>query len=120
MAVEQAEKKNRIRTNLHLSDLSSRKKVVVGALFIILYGALVWSLIPVMGKLVVTSTMIPIVGFIFLFGFWGFLAANMVSFLVLLVEIYLYYGQLTNEIMSLTEIIYLLVLVIVAALISEQ
>ena len=120
MTVEQAEKKNRIRTSLHLSDLSARKRVLIGTFFIFLYGALVWSLIPVMGKLVVTTTMIPVVGFIFLFGFWGYIAANLVSFLVLLIDIYLYYGQLTSEIMSLTEIIYILVLVIVAALISEQ
>jgi diguanylate cyclase (GGDEF)-like protein/PAS domain S-box-containing protein len=120
MTVEQAENKNRIQTKIRRSDISARKRVLIGVFLIILYGVLVWSLIPIMGKLVVTTTMIPVVGFIFLFGFWGYIAANLVSFLVLLIDLYFYYGQLINGLMSLTEIIYILVLVIVAALISEQ
>ncbi len=120
MTVENAENRNKIQTNLRVPDLSIRKKVLIGLFFIILYGGLVWYLIPIMGKLVITSTVIPIVGFIFLFHFWGYIAANLGSFTILLVNLYLYYGQLNSEIMSLTEIIYILVLVIVAALIGEQ
>jgi len=40
------------------------------------------------GKLVVTMTIIPIIGFVFLFGFWGYLLANLGSFFVLLLTMY--------------------------------
>ena len=120
MAVEHAERDNRIRGRLRISELSIRKKVLIGAVFVTLYGFVVWYLISYMGKLVVTITVLPVIGFIFLFGFWGYIAANVSSILVLLLILYLHYGQLTSEILSLTEIVYILVLVIVAALIGEQ
>jgi diguanylate cyclase (GGDEF)-like protein/PAS domain S-box-containing protein len=120
MAVENAEKNKRIRDSLRISELSIRKKALIGAIFVTLYGFLVWYLISYMGKLVVTITVLPVLGFIFLFGFWGYIAANVSAILVLLLILYSYYGQLTSEILSLTEIVYILVLVIVAALIGEQ
>jgi diguanylate cyclase (GGDEF)-like protein/PAS domain S-box-containing protein len=120
MTVDHVERDDRIRTSLRISQLSIRKKLLIGGLFVVFYGVLVWNLIPIMGKLVVTTIMIPVVGFIFLFGFWGYILANLSSFVVLVLTLIIYHGQLTSDIISLTEIIYILVLVIVAALISEQ
>ncbi|MBE9475170.1 MAG: diguanylate cyclase [Chloroflexi bacterium] len=120
MVVEQAEKASRIWGRLRISNLSKRKKFLIGVTFVALYGLIIWYLISYIEKLVVTMTVIPAIGFIFLFGFWGYIAVNLSSFLVLLLTLYSYYGQLTTEILSLTEIFYILVLVIVAALISKQ
>lgn len=120
MTVEHADIADRIRSNLRIFELSIRKRVLIGAFLLTIYSFLIWLLIPIMGRLVVTMTMIPIVGFIFLFGFWGYIVANLSAFFVLLTTLYLYYGKLTSDLMSLTELIYILVLVIVAALISEQ
>lgn len=120
MFIEQAEKVSRIWGNLRISNLSNRKKILIGVTLVSLYGLIIWYLISYLEKLVVTMTVIPAIGFIFLFGFWGYIAANLGSFLVLLLTLYSYYGQITTEILSLTEIFYILVLVIVAALINEQ
>jgi diguanylate cyclase (GGDEF)-like protein/PAS domain S-box-containing protein len=120
MVVDQAEKASRIWGHLRISNLSNRKKILIGVAFVALYGLIIWYLIAYLEKLVVTLVVIPAIGFIFLFGFWGYIAANLSSFLVLLLTLYSHYGQLTSEILSLTEILYIIVLVIVAALISEQ
>lgn len=120
MVVDQAEKSSRIWGRLRISNLSNRKKILIGVAFVALYGLIIWYLIAYLEKLVVTLVVIPAIGFIFLFGFWGYIAANLSSFLVLLLTLYSHYGQLTSEILSLTEILYIIVLVIVAALISEQ
>lgn len=116
------------QTNNNLEQLNpvkrtmipARYKVILGIFLIALFGFSVWVLIDFLGKLVITMTIIPIIGFIFLFGFWGYLLANLGSFLVLLLTMYAQYGGHALEMISLTDLIYILVLVIVAALISEQ
>ena len=120
MTFEQTESENKIFYRLGVSMRSGRYKVLLGVFFIILYGFLAWILIDYLGKLVVTMTIIPVIGFVFLFGFWGYILANLSSFFVLLLTMYAQYGVQTAEMISLTDFIYILVLVTVAALISEQ
>jgi len=120
MSFEHTETGNRIFNRLRGWKVSGRNKFLLGVFFIALYGFLAWIIIDYLGKLVVTMTIIPIIGFVFLFGFWGYLIANLGSFLVLLLTMYLNYGRQAVELISLTDLIYILVLVIVAALISEQ
>jgi diguanylate cyclase (GGDEF)-like protein/PAS domain S-box-containing protein len=120
MGVEQAEKLKYIWDHLRIPKLSKRKKILVGVVFIALYGLATWYLIPLMGKFAVTLTVVPAIGFIFLFGFWGYIAANLSAFLVLILSLYSFYGQITSEILRVSEVIYILVLVVVAALIGEQ
>ncbi len=102
------------------SRLPGRYKIILGIFLITLFGFLSWVLIDYLGKLVITMTIIPIIGFVFIYGFWGYLLANLGSFLVLLVTMYSQYGRQAVEMFRLTDLIYILVLVIVAALISEQ
>jgi diguanylate cyclase (GGDEF)-like protein/PAS domain S-box-containing protein len=102
------------------SGIPKRYKIFLGIFLIALFGFLSWVLIDFLGKLVVTMTIIPIIGFIFVYGFWGYLVANLGAFLVLLITMYAQYGSKAAEMFRLTDLIYLLVLVIVAALISEQ
>jgi diguanylate cyclase (GGDEF)-like protein/PAS domain S-box-containing protein len=120
MSLEQSETDNRILSRLQDWKISGRYKLLLGVFLIALYGFLVWILIDYLGKLVITMTIIPIIGFVFLFGFWGYLIANLGSFFVLLLTMYLNYGRQAAEMISLTDLIYILVLAIVAALISEQ
>ncbi len=120
MGIEQAEKFRRIWEYLRIPKLSNRKKILIGFISVVFYGLITWFLIPKIGDLVVILIVIPAIGFIFLFGFWGNIAANLSSFLVLILSLYLFYGHIYSEILSLTEIIYILVLVVVTAQISEQ
>ena len=120
MQVEQSEKDNPIWDKIQVTNLSIIKQVLVGAVFVVLYGLLVWNLIPLLGKFVLTLTLIPIIGFVLLFGFWGYLLANLSSFVVLLFFLNTFYGRISSEILSLIDVIYILVLVVVAALISQQ
>ena len=102
------------------SRIPGRYKIILGIFLIALFGFLSWVLVDYLGKLVITMTIIPIIGFVFIYGFWGYLLANLGSFLVLLVTMYAQYGRQAVEMFRLTDLIYILVLVIVAALISEQ
>jgi diguanylate cyclase (GGDEF)-like protein/PAS domain S-box-containing protein len=120
MEVEQSEKDNPIWDKLQMTNLSIPKQVLIGVVFVALYGYLVWNLISLLGKFVLTLTLIPVIGFVLLFGFWGYLLANLGSIVVLLFILYAYYGRISSEILSLTDVIYILVLVVVAALISQQ
>jgi diguanylate cyclase (GGDEF)-like protein/PAS domain S-box-containing protein len=120
MDVENSEKDKPILGTLQIAKLSHRKQLLIGLIFVALYGLLVWNLIPFLGKFVLTLTLIPVIGFVLMFGFWGYLLANLSSIAVLLFILYHYYGRLSSEIVSLTEVIYILVLVVVAALISQQ
>jgi len=120
MKFEQTDNENRILNRLQGWKASGWYKVLLGVFLITVFGFLTWILIDYLGKLVVTMTIIPIIGFVFLFGFWGYLLANLGSFLVLLLTMYSHYGRQAAEMISLTDLIYILVLVIVAALISEQ
>jgi diguanylate cyclase (GGDEF)-like protein/PAS domain S-box-containing protein len=120
MVVEQTDKASGIWDRLRIPNLSNREKILIGVTFVALYGLIIWFLISYLDKLVVTMIVIPAIGFIFLFGFWGCIAANLSSFIVLLLVLFSHYGQLTSEILSFTELFYILVLVIVAALISDQ
>lgn len=120
MEVEQSEKDNPIWDKLQITNLSIRKQVLIGVVFVALYGYLVWNLISLLGKFVLTLTLIPVIGFVLLFGFWGYLLANLGSIVVLLFILYAYYGRISSEILSLTDVIYILVLVVVAALIGHQ
>ena len=120
MEIEKSGKDNPMWDKLQISNLSILKQVLIGSVFVALYGLLVWNLISFLGKFVITLTLIPVIGFVLLFGFWGYLLANLSSITVLLFILYTYYGRISSEIISLTEVIYILVLVVVAALIGQQ
>ena len=120
MTLDQTRSKSSTLKPVQVSKIPKRYKIFLGFFLIALFGFLVWVLIDQMGKLVITMTIIPIIGFIFLYGFWGYLLANLGSFLVLLITMYAQYGRQTVEMIGLTDLIYMLVLVIVAALISDQ
>ena len=120
MTLDQTRSKSSKLKPVQISKIPKRYKIFLGFFLIALFGFLVWVLIDQMGKLVITMTIIPIIGFIFLYGFWGYLLANLGSFLVLLITMYAQYGRQTVEMIGLTDLIYMLVLVIVAALISDQ
>ena len=102
------------------SKISDMKKILLGIVLTLAFGIVCWIVVDYMGKLVVTMAIIPIIGFIFIYGFWGYLLANFGSFVALLIALYSNYRWDAIGIFSFTEILYILVLVIVAALISEQ
>lgn len=120
MTSDQSNKKIPRITALTNTKIPRSYKIILGIFLITMFGFLVWLMLDVMGELIITMTILPIIGFIFLFGFWGYIIANLASFLVLLVSMYANYGTQIFGMISLTDMIYILVLVIVAALISEQ
>ena len=81
MSVEQAEKLRLIWDYLRIPQPSIRKKILIGVVFIALYGLATWYLVPILGKMVVTLTLVPAIGFIFFFGFWGYLIFFLVYWL---------------------------------------
>jgi diguanylate cyclase (GGDEF)-like protein/PAS domain S-box-containing protein len=101
-------------------DLTKRRKVFVGVLCVSLFGFLAWTLIGYLHQFAITLGIIPIIGFIFIYGFWGYLLANFASFVVLLLTMYNQFGGITTELVTLTDLIFILVLIIIAGLISEQ
>ena len=120
MKAEQAKKEFTEQAHFQGSRISHRSRIILGIFLIALFGFLTWVLVDYLGKLVVTMTIIPIIGFIFLYGFWGYLIANLASITVLLLTMYVQYGMQMVGMFSVTDFIYILVLVVVAALISEQ
>ena len=120
MTLDQTKEDIRRFNPVQKSSIPGRYKIILGVFLIVLFGFLSWILTNYLGKFMVTMTIIPIIGFIFIYGFWGYLLANLGSFLVLLGTMYAQYGRQAFEMFSLTDLIYILVLVIVAALISEQ
>jgi diguanylate cyclase (GGDEF)-like protein/PAS domain S-box-containing protein len=120
MESKHSEKANLIWNLLKISNLSNRMQLLVGFVLVALFGIVAWNLISSLGKFVLVFTLVPIIGFVLLFGFWGYVFANLSSIAVILFVIYAYYGRISSEILSLTELIYILVLVMVAALINHQ
>ncbi len=106
--------------NLVKLDLPVHNKFFAGALFTALFGVLAWVAVDYLGDLVLTLALLPIIGFVFLFGFWGYILANLGSFMVLAFTMYLRFGLKILEMIHLTDLIFILVLVIVAGLISDQ
>lgn len=120
MTVEQTDKLITFLGGLRLPSLSNRKKILIGVLFTTIYGLTVWMLISYMGKFVITLSVIPAVVFLFVFDFRGYLIANLSSLIILFLASYSYYEQLTGEVLGITEIFYILFLVLITAVISKQ
>lgn len=120
MSVDQAKRDHFILLLSRIPCLPIQIKGLIGMLVVLLYSLLIWFLISYLGKFVITFSLIPIIGFIFLFGFWGNLIANLSTFAALLIIMDRYYGSVTSDVISLIEIINILVLIFVAALISRQ
>ncbi|MFL7894035.1 MAG: diguanylate cyclase [Anaerolineales bacterium] len=120
MTLEQAETDQKYLNYLVGTKLSNRNKFLLGVLIVFIYGCIAWLLTGYLGRIALTIAILPIIGFIFLFGFWGYIVANLSSFLVLALAMYVHYGNQITEMIGFTNIVYISVLVIVAALISEQ
>lgn len=120
MAIEKTHGGKKFRLSRWATELPGQYKLFLGIISIVLFGLLVWILMGSLGKLVVTLTILPIIGFIFLFGFWGNILANLGSLTVLATAMYAQLGKQFIQLVSLPELIFIIVLVIVAALISEQ
>jgi diguanylate cyclase (GGDEF)-like protein/PAS domain S-box-containing protein len=120
MSVDQAKRDHLNTLLLKIPHLPIQIKALVGVLVVLLYSVLIWLLISYLGKFVVTLSLIPIIGFILLFGFWGNVIANLSAFTAFLIILDRYYGSVTSDLISLIDIIYILVLIFVAALISWQ
>ena len=120
MTVQQADRDNNPRIKFKIPNLTQRKKAFVGILIFVVYCLLIWYLVPVMGKSVIILSMIPITGFILLFGFWGSILTNLSTFLVFLLLLFYRAADVTSGVVNLIDIIYILVLFVVAALIVKQ
>jgi diguanylate cyclase (GGDEF)-like protein/PAS domain S-box-containing protein len=73
-----------------------------------------------MGRSVIILAIIPITGFILLFGFWGSILTNLSTFLVFLLLLYTRAADVTADVVGLIDIIYIVVLFSVASLIVKQ
>ena len=120
MTFEQTERESKSQFKLKIPNLTQRQRALVGILIFVLYCLLIWNLFPVMGKSVIVLTMIPITGFIILFGFWGSILSNLSTFLVFLLLLFYRAADNNSDIVNLIDIIYILVLFLVASLIVKQ
>jgi diguanylate cyclase (GGDEF)-like protein/PAS domain S-box-containing protein len=120
MTIEQTERENTSKIKFKIPNLTQRQRALVGILIFVLYCLLIWNLFPVMGKSVIVLTMIPITGFIMLFGFWGSILSNLSTFLVFLLLLFYRAADNNSDIVNLIDIIYILVLFLVASLIVKQ
>lgn len=120
MTIEQAERENTSQIKLKIPNLTQRKRAIAGIFIFVIYCLLIWYLVPVMGKSVVILAVLPITGFILLFGFWGSILTNFSTFLVFLLLLYYRAADITSDVVNPIDIIYILVLFLVASLIVKQ
>lgn len=120
MTLEHAESENKYLNQMLGAKLSNRHKILLAVFIVIVYGCIAWLLTGYLGRIALTIAILPIIGFVFLFGFWGYILANLSSFLVLVIAMYAHFGNQITEMIGFTNLVYISVLVIVAALISEQ